>query len=166
MLQPGDEAPDFTLSRDGGGTFTLSELRGCKVVLYFYPRDDAPGCTTEALDFTAARGAFEAAGAIVVGVSRDDVASHDRFRDKHDLDVVLVSGVEGTVSETYGAWGEKRMYGRVSTGMIRSTFLIGADGRSTRRGATSASRGTWRRSSPRRGRFSHPRSAGQRNNLQ
>ena len=129
MLQPGDEAPDFTLPRDGGGTLTLSELRGRKVVLYFYPRDDTPGCTTEAIDFTAARGAFEAAGATVVGVSRDDVAAHDRFRDKHELDLVLLSDVDAKVSEAYGAWGEKKMYGRAVTGMIRSTFLIDGEGR-------------------------------------
>lgn len=129
MLQPGDEAPDFTLPRGGGGEFTLSDLRGRKVVLYFYPRDDTPGCTTEALDFTARLGAFEAAGATVVGVSRDDVASHERFRDKHGIGVILLSDLEGKVSEAYGAWGEKKMYGKVSQGMIRSTFLIGEDGR-------------------------------------
>ena len=129
MLTTGDDAPDFTLPRDGGGTFTLSQLRGRKVALYFYPRDDTPGCTTEAIDFTSARGAFEAAGTTVVGVSRDDVASHDAFRDKHGLDVILLSDEDGAVSETYGAWGEKKMYGKVVTGMIRSTFLIDAEGR-------------------------------------
>ena len=128
MLQPGDEAPDFTLPRDGGGELTLSELRGRKVVLYFYPRDDTPGCTTEAIEFTARRGAFEAAGATVVGVSRDDVAAHDRFRDKHELDVILLSDTDGRVSTTYGAWGDKKMYGKVVTGTIRSTFLVGEDG--------------------------------------
>lgn len=129
MLQPGDEAPDFTLPRDGGGTLTLSALRGRKVVLYFYPRDDTPGCTTEAVDFTAARGAFEAAGATVVGVSRDDVVSHDAFRDKHGLDVILLSDQDGRVCGAYGAWGEKKLYGKVINGMIRSTFLIDAGGR-------------------------------------
>lgn len=129
MLQPGDEAPDFTLPRGGGGELTLSELRGRKVVLYFYPRDDTPGCTTEAMEFTARLDAFEAAGATVVGISRDDMASHERFREKHGIGVVLLSDMEGKVSEAYGAWGEKKMYGKVSQGMIRSTFLIGEDGR-------------------------------------
>lgn len=129
MLQPGDEAPDFTLPRGGGGELTLSDLRGRKVVLYFYPRDDTPGCTTQALDFTARLEAFEAAGAAVVGISRDDLASHERFREKHGIGVILLSDVEGKVSEAYGAWGEKRMYGKVSQGMIRSTFLIGEGGR-------------------------------------
>jgi peroxiredoxin Q/BCP len=129
MLEPGDEAPDFTLPRDGGGDLTLSELRGRKVALYFYPRDDTPGCTTEALDFTAARGAFEAAGTTVVGVSRDPVASHDKFKEKHALDVILLADEDGAVSEAYGAWGEKKMYGKVVTGMIRSTFLIDGEGR-------------------------------------
>lgn len=129
MLEIGDEAPDFTLPRSGGGELTLSDLRGRKVVLYFYPRDDTPGCTTQALDFSQRLDAFEAAGAVVVGVSRDDPASHDRFREKHDLRVTLLSDVEGHVSQAYGAWGEKRMYGRVSQGMIRSTFLLGEDGR-------------------------------------
>jgi peroxiredoxin Q/BCP len=129
MLEPGDEAPDFTLPRDGGGDLTLSELRGRKVALYFYPRDDTPGCTTEALDFTAARGAFEAAGTTVVGVSRDPVASHDKFKERHALDVILLADEDGAVSEAYGAWGEKKMYGKVVTGMIRSTFLIDGEGR-------------------------------------
>jgi peroxiredoxin Q/BCP len=129
MLEPGDEAPDFTLPRDGGGDLTLSELRGRKVALYFYPRDDTPGCTTEALDFTAARGAFEAAGTTVVGVSRDPVASHDKFKEKHALDVILLADEDGAVSEAYGAWGEKKMYGKTFEGIIRSTVVIDPKGK-------------------------------------
>ena len=123
----GDLAPDFTLPRDGGGTVTLSELRGKPVVLYFYPRDDTSGCTTEALDFTAAQADWP--GVTVLGVSKDTVAKHDKFRDKHGLGVTLLSDAEGDVCERYGTWVEKNMYGRTSMGIERSTFLIDAEGR-------------------------------------
>lgn len=128
-LAAGDLAPDFTLPRDGGGELTLSALRGGPVVLYFYPRDDTPGCTTEALDFTALGADFAAAGAQVVGISKDSAASHDKFKAKHDLGVALASDVDGAVCEAYGVWVEKSMYGKKYMGIDRATFLIGADGR-------------------------------------
>ena len=124
----GTPAPDFTLPRDGGGTLTLSELRGRQVVLYFYPRDDTPGCTTEGIEFSQSLEAFEAAGAVVVGVSRDSVAAHDRFVAKHDLKVILLSDAEGEVCEAYGTWVEKTMYGKTSMGIERATFLVDAQG--------------------------------------
>lgn len=127
-LHEGDKAPDFELPTDGGGTINLSHFKGRKVVLYFYPKDDTPGCTTEAIDFTAALGAFAAAEAVVIGVSPDSTAAHDKFKAKHDLGVILAADPDRKVIERYGAWGEKMMYGRTSMGVIRSTFLIGADG--------------------------------------
>lgn len=129
MAQLGDIAPDFTLPRDGGAEVTLSALKPQKVVLYFYPRDDTPGCTTEALEFTSLGEEFKAAGAVVIGVSKDTVAKHDKFVAKHDLGVMLVSDAEGDVCERYGAWVEKNMYGKVSMGIERATFLIDSDGR-------------------------------------
>lgn len=128
-LAEGDKAPDFELPTDGGGTIRLSDLKGAKVVLYFYPADDTTGCTTEAVDFTAALPEFKRAGATVVGVSPDSEASHDRFKAKHKLGVTLASDPDRKVIERYGVWGEKMMYGRKSMGLIRSTFLIGADGK-------------------------------------
>ena len=125
--EAGDTAPDFTLPRDGGGEVTLSDLRGQPVVVYFYPRDDTSGCTTEALDFTAALPGWD--GVRVLGISKDTVAKHDRFRDKHDLGVTLLSDAEGDTCERYGTWVEKTMYGRTSMGIERSTFLIDAEGR-------------------------------------
>lgn len=124
----GTPAPDFTLPRDGGDDITLSGLRPKAVVLYFYPRDDTPGCTTEGLDFTAALGAFEAAGAVVIGVSKDTVAKHDKFIAKHGLGVVLASDAEGSVCEDYGVWVEKNMYGKTYMGIERATFLIDGKG--------------------------------------
>ncbi|WP_439560251.1 thioredoxin-dependent thiol peroxidase [Roseinatronobacter sp.] len=129
MLEQGDTAPDFTLPRDGGDELTLSALQPAKVVLYFYPRDDTPGCTTEALEFTALGAEFADAGAQVVGVSKDTVAKHDKFITKHDLGVALVSDAEGDVCERYGVWVEKNMYGKISMGIERATFLIGSDGK-------------------------------------
>jgi len=131
MLSTGDVAPDFTLPRDGGGTVTLSALRPGKVVVYFYPRDDTPGCTTEALEFTARRDAFAAAGVTVIGVSKDSVAAHDKFCRKHGLGIVLASDEGGTTCEDYGVWAEKSMYGKTFWGVERATFLIGGDGRIT-----------------------------------
>ncbi|MFY0632298.1 MAG: peroxiredoxin [Vannielia sp.] len=124
----GQHAPDFTLPRDGGGDVTLSALRPAPVVLYFYPRDDTPGCTTEAIEFTAALAEFEAAGVKIVGVSRDTVAKHEKFIAKHGLGIPLVADEEGTVCEAYGTWVEKNMYGKKSMGIERATFLIGGDG--------------------------------------
>lgn len=124
-----DLAPDFTLPRDGGGEIQLSALRGGPVVLYFYPRDDTPGCTAEATAFTEHGPAFEAAGATVVGVSTDSVASHDKFRDKHSIGVILASDETAQTCDAYGVWVQKKMYGKTFPGIERSTFLIGADGR-------------------------------------
>ena len=131
-MEPGTEAPDFTAPRDGGGTLTLSELRPKKVVLYFYPKDDTPGCTKEAVGFTEHAAAFEAAGAVVVGVSKDSVASHDKFVAKHDLGVALVSDEAGDICERYGTWGEKNMYGKKFMGVDRTTVLIDGDGKIAR----------------------------------
>lgn len=128
MPQTGDTAPDFTLPRDGGGEITLSALRPGPVVLFFYPRDDTSGCTKEAIAFTGLAGEFEAAGVTVLGISKDSVTSHDKFRDKHGLGVALVSDEVGDVCERYGVWKEKSMYGKKFMGIERSTFLIGGDG--------------------------------------
>lgn len=128
MIEPGTQAPDFTLPRDGGGEISLAALRGQKVVLYFYPKDDTPGCTTEALDFTARAADFAAAGAIVIGISKDSVKKHDKFVAKHGLGIALVSDEQGTTCEDYGTWVEKSMYGKTYMGIDRSTFLIAADG--------------------------------------
>ncbi|SHJ12195.1 thioredoxin-dependent thiol peroxidase [Wenxinia saemankumensis] len=125
----GDTAPAFTLPAAGGGEVSLSDFAGSPVVLYFYPRDDTSGCTTEAKDFTTAAAEFEAAGAVVLGVSKDSVASHDRFAAKHDLNVRLLSDEESDVCERYGVWGEKKMYGKTFMGIERATFLVGPDGK-------------------------------------
>lgn len=127
-LSVGDTAPDFTLPRDGGAEISLSALRGGPVVLYFYPRDDTPGCTKEAIGFTEALPQFEALGATVLGVSRDSVAKHEKFRDKHDLGIALIAD-DGSLTEAYGTWVEKNMYGRKSMGIERATYLIDAEGR-------------------------------------
>lgn len=124
----GEPAPQVKLPRDGGGEADLASFRGRKVVLYFYPRDDTSGCTKEAVGFTAAMDEFADAGAVVIGVSRDSVASHDKFRDKHDLGVILLSDESGEVCERYGVWVEKSMYGRKFMGIDRATFLIDAEG--------------------------------------
>ncbi|MBV6651345.1 MAG: peroxiredoxin [Hoeflea sp.] len=127
-LLEGAPAPNMNLPRDGGGNVSLAELAGKKVVLYFYPKDDTSGCTTEALDFTALADDFAAAGAVVVGVSPDPVKAHDKFVAKHNLGVILASDEEKTVLEAYGVWKEKSMYGRQYMGVERSTFLINANG--------------------------------------
>lgn len=128
MIEQGSEAPDFTLPRDGGEEVTLSALRPKAVVLYFYPKDDTSGCTKEAIAFTEHLDAFAAAGAIVLGVSKDTVAKHEKFRDKHGLGVALLSDAESDVCERYGVWVEKSMYGKTYMGIERATFLIGGDG--------------------------------------
>lgn len=132
MPDIGDLAPDFTLPRDGGQTVSLSALRPSKVVLYFYPKDDTPGCTTEALDFTALAADFAAAGTTVVGISKDSVKKHEKFVEKHNLAVMLVSDESGTTCEDYGVWVEKSMYGRTYMGIERATFLIDGEGRIAR----------------------------------
>ena len=129
MSLEGQIAPDFTLPRDGGGEITLSSLYPKKVVLYFYPKDDTSGCTKEAQGFTERKAEFDAAGAVVVGVSKDTAAKHDKFIAKYDLDVILASDAEGDVCERYGTWVEKSMYGKSYMGIERATFLIGGDGK-------------------------------------
>jgi len=125
-------APDFTLPRDGGETVTLSALRPGAVVLFFYPRDDTSGCTKEATAFTERAGDFEALGVTVLGVSKDSIASHEKFRDKHGLTVPLLSDAEAETCEAYGVWKEKNMYGKKFMGIERSTFLIDGAGRIVR----------------------------------
>ena len=129
MLELGTPAPDFTLPRDGGSDITLSDLRGRKVVLYFYPKDNTPGCTTEALDFTALKPQFEAAGVTVFGISKDSVKKHENFCAKHDLSIPLLSDENGGVCEAYGVWAEKKMYGKTFWGIVRSTYLIDEEGK-------------------------------------
>jgi peroxiredoxin Q/BCP len=128
----GAPAPAFALPRDGGGEVSLAGFAGRKVVLYFYPKDDTSGCTTEALDFTRLAAEFDAAGATVVGVSKDSVKKHDKFRDKHGLTVTLASDEGSDVCERYGVWAEKSMYGKKYMGVERSTFLIDGAGRVAR----------------------------------
>lgn len=133
MIAIGETAPEFTLPRTEAGTeggeLTLSTLRPGKVVLYFYPKDDTPGCTTEALDFTRLGAEFAAAGATVIGISKDTTAKHEKFCAKHGLGVVLVSDAESDTCERYGTWVEKSMYGRTSMGIQRATFLIDSAGK-------------------------------------
>ncbi len=132
MLIEGTPAPGFSLPRDGGGTVALGDFTGKKLVLYFYPKDDTPGCTTEALDFTRLAGDFTAAGCAVVGISKDSVKAHDKFCRKHGLGIILASDESGDTCERYGVWVEKNMYGRTYMGIERSTFLLGQDGRIAR----------------------------------
>jgi peroxiredoxin Q/BCP len=128
MISEGDRAPDLNVTTSDGRTFNLAKP-GAPVVLYFYPKDDTSGCTREAQDFSALLGEFDRAGAYVLGVSRDSTASHDKFIGKYDLTVPLASDEDGRISEAFGTWTEKSMYGRKYMGMERSTFLIGPDGR-------------------------------------
>ncbi|MCW0235724.1 MAG: peroxiredoxin [Ferrovibrio sp.] len=123
-LQAGDRAPAFSLPTDGGGRISLAELKGKPVVLYFYPKDDTSGCTREAIAFTAAKAKFDKLGAVVIGVSRDSVASHDKFKTKHKLKLALGADESGKVTESYGVWVEKSLYGRTYMGIERATFLI------------------------------------------
>jgi peroxiredoxin Q/BCP len=126
--QIGDKAPDFDLAADGGRRANLAELSGKKVVLYFYPKDDTSGCTSEAQAFTAEADAFAEAGAVVIGVSKDSIASHEKFKTKYGLTVHLASDPDGAACEAYGVWVEKSLYGRKYMGIERATYLIGADG--------------------------------------
>jgi peroxiredoxin Q/BCP len=132
MITTGQTAPDFTLPRDGGGTITLSALRPGKVVLYFYPKDDTPGCTLEAQDFSARLAAFTAAGCTVIGLSKDSVKAHDKFCKKHGLSIVLASDDAGQTCEDYGVWLEKSMYGKTYMGIERTTVLIDGAGQVAR----------------------------------
>ncbi len=128
MLAVGSPAPDFSLTDDSGETVTLSKLKGTQVVVYFYPRDDTPGCTTQACGVRDAWDAFTAAGAVVLGVSPDGEASHAKFKAKFELPFTLLADADHAVAEQYGAWGEKSMYGKKYMGVIRSTVVIAADG--------------------------------------
>lgn len=128
MPDIGEKAPSFTLPRDGGGTVSLSDYAGKAVVLYFYPRDDTPGCTKESIGFTESAALFDAAGAVVIGVSKDSVKSHDKFVAKHNLGIVLASDENDTLCEDMGVWVEKNMYGKKYMGIERATFLIDGTG--------------------------------------
>jgi thioredoxin-dependent peroxiredoxin len=128
VVGEGDTAPDFTLRSDAGDDVTLSSLRGKPVVLYFYPKDDTPGCTTQACGIRDAYGEFERAGAVVLGVSPDSEASHVKFRKKYDLPFTLLADTDHTVAEQYGVWGEKSYLGKTYMGVSRSTFVIAGDG--------------------------------------
>jgi thioredoxin-dependent peroxiredoxin len=132
VLTEGAKAPPFNLPRDGGGMIALSEYAGRKLVLFFYPRADTPGCTREAIDFTRLKGAFAQIGTEVLGISADSLGAQQRFRDKHQLGVPLISDEKHQMLEAYGAWGEKTMYGKTFLGVLRTTVLVGADGRVAR----------------------------------
>ncbi len=127
-LSIGDTAPDFSMPSDGNGTVALSDFKGRYLVLYFYPRDDTPGCTKEAIGFSALKGKFNTLGADILGISKDTAAKHDKFIAKHDLKVGLGSDESGEMIEHYGVWGEKKLYGKVYMGIERATYLIGPQG--------------------------------------
>jgi peroxiredoxin Q/BCP len=127
-LKLGDKAPNFKLATDGGGVVSTATLKGNPYVLYFYPKDDTPGCTKEAQGFSESRRKFEALGVTVVGVSKDTAASHDKFKAKYKLKHVLASDPETETAQTYGVWGEKTLYGRKYMGMERATFLVDSKG--------------------------------------
>ncbi len=129
MLEVGKKAPAFTLESSDGDKVKLADLAGKVVVLYFYPRDNTPGCTVQAENFRDALPALKKLGAVVLGVSKDSIASHCKFRDKYELNFPLLADADGEVMEAYGAWGEKVLYGKKSKGVIRSTVLIGKDGK-------------------------------------
>lgn len=128
LVQMGAKAPDFALPRDGGETVRLADYSGRPVVLFFYPKASTPGCTTEACDFTARMADFEAAGAVVLGISKDSVKRQQNFAAKEGLTMPLLSDAEGDVCERYGVWAEKKMYGKSFMGIVRTTVLIGGDG--------------------------------------
>lgn len=128
-LKPGDKAPAFSMETESGEKIGLKEFKGKKLVLYFYPKDDTPGCTKEAIAFSADIAKFKRAGASVVGVSRDTVAKHQKFKDKHGLKVTLASDEDGKTTQAYGVWVKKSMYGREYMGIERSTFLIDEKGK-------------------------------------
>jgi peroxiredoxin Q/BCP len=128
-VKPGSKAPAFTLPRDGGGTLSLGDFKGRKVVLYFYPKADTPGCTKESIAFSGLKAAFARADTDIVGVSADSVKAQDKFRDKHGLKVALASDETKKMLTDYGVWGEKSMYGRKFMGVRRTTLLIDRDGR-------------------------------------
>ena len=131
-LEAGSKAPSFALPRDGGGTVSLADFKGRKLVLYFYPRADTPGCTRESIAFSKLRGAFTKAGTDILGISADPVKAQESFKKKHKLTVGLLSDEGREMLTAYGAWGQKSMYGKSFMGIIRSTVLIGPDGRIAR----------------------------------
>jgi peroxiredoxin Q/BCP len=131
-LDVGDKAPDFTLPTDGGGEVSLKSLKGNPVVVYFYPKDDTPGCTTEAKDFAGQYKKFAKAGAAIVGISKDSVKRHDNFKKKYGLPFVLASDEDGAACEAFGVWVEKSLYGRKYMGIERATFLVDAKGKIAR----------------------------------
>jgi peroxiredoxin Q/BCP len=128
VVSEGEPAPDFTLTSDAGEPVSLSDFRGKPVVLYFYPKDDTPGCTKQACGIRDAYAEFERAGAVVLGVSPDSAAKHVKFKEKYDLPFTLLADPEHEVSETYGVWGEKRYMGRTYLGVSRTTFLVAPEG--------------------------------------
>lgn len=128
ILEIGDTAPEFSLPTNGGDTLSLSDLSGKTVVLYFYPKDMTPGCTTESQEFRDNHSEFTKAGAVIVGASKDNVARHDKFAEKNDLPFSLVSDENGTLCEDYGVWQLKKLYGREFMGIVRSTFIIDGNG--------------------------------------
>ncbi len=128
QIEAGQPVPKFTLPQDGGGDVGPADFSGRKIVLFFYPKDDTRGCTTEAIGFTAKLAEFEAANTVVIGISKDSVKSHAKFRDKHGLKVILLSDESGAVVERFGVWREKSMYGKTFMGIDRSTFLVDANG--------------------------------------
>jgi peroxiredoxin Q/BCP len=131
-LQSGDRAPDVVLATSDGGALTLAQLRGRPLVLYFYPKDDTPGCTTEAKDFSALKAAFDMVGVDIIGVSKNSAAQHAKFAAKHDLTIGLASDADDSVCAAFGTWVEKSLYGRKYMGIDRATFLIDAEGRIAR----------------------------------
>ena len=128
MLETGMKAPEFTLSDKDGNTVSLSDFVGKKVVLYFYPKDNTPGCTRQACAFAAAYEGFKAKDVVVIGISKDSVASHLKFAQKHDLPFILLSDPELQAIQAYGVWQEKKLYGKVSMGVVRTTFIIDEEG--------------------------------------
>ena len=131
-LKGGDRAPTFKMASDGGGQISCASLKGKPYVLYFYPKDDTSGCTKEAIGFSGAKKRFDALGITVIGVSKDSIASHERFKAKHKLTITLASDPETATAEAFGTWVEKSLYGRKYMGMERATFLVGADGKIVR----------------------------------
>lgn len=131
-INEGDTAPDFSLPGDGGKTVTLAELKGRKIVLYFYPKDDTPGCTKEAISFSEKLNEFKAQNAVVIGMSPDKAARHDKFIAKYDLTITLAADEDKNVLQSYGVWVEKSMYGKKHMGVERSTFLIDVEGKVTK----------------------------------
>lgn len=128
MLEAGMKALDFTLQDKDGNTVSLSDFAGKKVVIYFYPRDNTPGCTRQACAFAASYEEFRAKDVVVIGISKDSVASHQKFAAKHDLPFILLSDPELIAIQAYGVWQEKKLYGKVSMGVVRTTFVVGENG--------------------------------------